>query len=329
MSAIVIRKGMFTTVQDGGRTGHAAEGFSVCGASDRRTFTAANLIVGNRPDEATLEFTVDGPTLRFEEDAVVSVCAPDSDPDINGNRVPVWTPLRVQAGDVVCAGRMKYGLRGYLAVKGGIRVPRILGSRATDLRCGIGGLEGRALRNGDVLPVIPCGGREYKRVFRRWRILNRRAPMTNEYRTEPVARLLPGPEADRFSREAVGILTSCTYRVSVDSNRMGLRLEGPAVVQGLRTDIPSGGLQEGAIQITSGGTPIVMLADCQTTGGYARIASVIPTDLPALAQLRPGEKLSFRMTDRGAALRAYRFWRMKIGFWERGIGKYADGRSEC
>ncbi len=327
MSAVVIRKGMFTTVQDGGRTGHAAEGFPVCGACDRRTFAAANLIAGNRADEAALEFTIDGPVLRFEEDTVVCICAPGIGPEINGCKVPGWSPLRVREGDVVYTGRMERGLRGYLAVYGGIRVPEVLGSRSTDLRCGFGGMEGRALRAEDALPVIRCGERECARVFRRWKYMSRLSPLTDGYRPRPVARLLPGPEADRFSQDAIRTLTSSAYRVSVDSNRMGLRLEGPGIGDGGKTDIPSGGLQEGIVQITSGGTPIVMMADCQTTGGYARIASVIPADIPDLAQLRPGEYVSFAMTDRATALREYRRWRMQTGLWEKGNAKYADDRS--
>ena len=315
MGIEVIRPGMFTTVQDLGRAGHAAEGFPECGACDKRTLAAANALVGNAPGAAALEFTILGPELRARKDCAVAVCGMGLAPKTNGKETEVWKPLFLRAGDVLNVGALARGCRGYIAVRGGVRVPAVMGSRSTDTRCGIGGVEGRALRAGDFLPVEACAEGEWERLARRARALGRLAPLAWERAAEPVVSLLPGPQDDLFPPEALETLTAAPYTVAVDSNRMGLRLEGAPVRAKAGMDILSDGILEGSVQISSGGGPIVMLADHQTTGGYAKIATVAPADIPILAQLRPGERVRFRVVDRREALRDLRRLHRTLRLW--------------
>lgn len=322
MGIEVIQKGMLTTVQDLGRAGHAAAGYPECGACDKRTLTAANLIVGNAPGAAGLEYTIIGPELRFTAPSVAAVCGMEAAAAINGVSAPAWTPLRLQAGDVLSVGALPRGLRGYIAVAGGIQVPQVLGSRSTDLRCGLGGLEGRALRRGDSLPCAACDDAVWAAIWSRWQRLQRRAPLRWQLPETPVIDLLPGPQADRFGPAARETLVSSLYTVAVDSNRMGLRLEGPSLQAEGGADILSDAILEGSVQVSSGGAPIVMLADHQTTGGYAKIAVATPTALQMLAQLRPGQTLRFRWVTPLQALRAYKKQAALCRPWMRGKEGY-------
>ena len=299
MSVLIERPGLLTTVQDMGRAGHAAEGYAECGACDAFSYQLAVLLCGGPEGSAVLEATLVGPVLRPDEDTVCAVVG--SRPLLNGLPVPTCAPLLLHKGDVLDAGPCDR-LRGYVAFHGGAAVPPVLGSRSTDLKCHLGGHEGRALKAGDRLPLLPCpGAAELARGLQR-RLRGLVLPWLPFPEAGPVPiRAIRGPQDARFSVEQLDRLFSQTWQVSAKSDRMGLRLEGePLPLEG-GTDILSDGILAGSVQIAAGGLPIVMLADHQTTGGYAKPCTVVPQDLPLLAQLRPGMTLRFVETDLSSA----------------------------
>lgn len=273
----VMKAGMLTTVQDRGWRGHRAQGVSLCGAADPFALRLANLLVGNPENLAALEFTLIGPHLRFSHDTLVALC---------GAQFGDWPhdqPVRVAAGTTLTLGVARHGCRGYLAVAGGIDVPPVLGSRSTYLRAGFGGLQGRALREGDVLPLAKVE----RRPAGRWHIDERIAPA---YSPEPTLRVIRGAQAEEFSPG----LFSSSYRVTPRADRMGVRLTGPALVRRRPVDLPSAPAVPGTVQVPPDGQPIILMADAQTIGGYPQIAHVISVDLPLVAQLRPGDTVRFR-----------------------------------
>ena len=283
------------TVQDTGRTGRARYGYRRCGACDAWSARIAGLLCGNeaqRGQDAVIEFTLRGGTLRFTEDTLFAVTGAECDLLLEDTAVPMYQSRRARAGQRLTIGTAKTGLRIYLAVGGGIALAPVLGSRSTDTVCGLGGYGGRKLRKGDLLPVgSPSSGRE--------RELPRAFPLCPPGRVRwagsesiRVLRVVPGPQDELFSEAAGQIFRRSIYEIGSDSNRMGCRLSGPPV------PVPPGNMisdpiVEGSVQISSGGQPIVMMADHQTTGGYPKIGTVIHSDLSALAQMRPGERAAF------------------------------------
>lgn len=273
----VRRAGMLTTVQDTGRSSYRSDGVPLGGAADPWALRLANLLVGNREDAAALEFTLVGPDLHFTVDSLVATAGGDF------RNLPRWTPVRVAAGTTLSLGAAREGCRGYLAVAGGFQVPAVLGSFGTYLRAALGGWEGRALRDGDVLPI-----KESTRSFDgHWWIDPRIIP---EYSSTPTVRVLPGAQA----REFESTFLDGQFRVSTQSDRMGIRLEGCPLVRATQRELRSAATVPGTVQVPPDGQPIVLLADAQTIGGYPQIAHVIGVDLPLLAQLRPGDAVRFR-----------------------------------
>jgi len=287
-------------VQDEGRWGYQAFGMPVAGAMDRYAYRVANLLAGNRRGAAVLEMTMLGGAFEFEEEGFVSVCGADMQPNLDGAMVPNWSAFRVPAGSLLSLDYVTAACRAYLAIRGGINAPLILGSRSTYTRAGVGGLEGRPLKAGDVLHV---GGNFGSRAL----------PVTlpeqfvPRFDQERILRVITGPQDDMFTPEGLRTFLESKYTVSNEADRMGYRLEGPKIAHANQADIISDALPEGAVQVPAHGMPIVMMADRQTTGGYPKIATVIGPDLPALAQGRPGDTVCFRSCsdqDAVAALRA-------------------------
>ncbi len=281
----VLRAGALTTVQDAGRTGHAHLGVSAAGALDGRALRLANRLVGNDERTAGLEITATGARLRFRRANIVAVTgARPARLKVDGRSVDAGVPVPVPAGAVVDVGPATAGVRTYLAVAGGLDVPPVLGSRATDTLSGLGP---PPLRDGDELPVGPPQG-----------------PAAPVWFTVPpplpsivdgvVLRVLPGPRLDWFTDAARDAFTSATYTVSPKSNRVAARLAGPKLDRAIAGELPSEGLVLGAVQVPAGGEPLVFLADHPTTGGYPVIGVVEPADLPLLAQSRPGTPVTFR-----------------------------------
>lgn len=280
----VVKAGMLTTVQDLGWRGHRAQGLPVSGAADSFALRLANLLVGNPENLAALECTLIGPHLHFSRDTLVALC---------GAQFGDWPhdqPVRVAAGTTLTLGAARRGCRGYLAAAGGIDVPPILGSRSTYLRAGFGGLEGRALREGDTLRITAVE----RRPAGRWHIDERIAPACTP---SPTLRVIRGAQADEFSES----LFSESYRVTPRSDRMGVRLAGPALARRTAVDLLSVPAVPGTVQVPPDGQPIILMADAQTIGGYPQIAHVISIDLLLVAQLRPGDSVRFREVTLGEA----------------------------
>jgi antagonist of KipI len=277
----VIAPGFQTSVQDLGRFGYAHLGVAASGAADALALRAGNLLVGNAENRAALEMTLVGGTFEFETAAVVALTGSDF-----GAGLPLWTAVDIAAGTILRCGAARSGARGYLAVRGGIRTPPVLGSASAHLLTGIGG---RALRQGDVLPIGSDAIRQPRKQAVR--------PPTSE----GTLRVTAGPQAAWFDDALYG----AAYTVLEESNRMGLRLRGPAIAS------PPGhmlteGVALGAIQVPPDGQPIVLFVERQTTGGYPKPANVISADLWRVGQLRPRDTVRFQLVAMERALELLR-----------------------
>lgn len=284
----VLDGGILTTVQDLGRDGLQEYGVPVSGAMDSYSLRAANRLVGNAEGAGALEMTMKGAALKATEDMLVAVTGAELPLAINGSPQPSWQTLHLSKGDVLSCGLVKRGARVYLAVSGGVDVPLMMGSRSTFLRGSIGGLLGRPLRAGDVLPVGAAEDRT--------QLVGSFIPLGLQPRLPQAVthvRIVFGPQDDYFTEDAIAKFVSEVFTVTAESDRMGFRLEGGKLTHRDKADIVSDGIAPGSIQVPGHGMPIVMLADRQTTGGYPKIATVISADLPLFGQMKPGDKLCF------------------------------------
>lgn len=279
----VVRPGPLTTVQDLGRPGLAALGVPASGAADRLSFALANRLVGNPENAAALEMTFGGARLRFTRPAWIAVTGAPVPWTLDGRPHGCNAPCFAPAGATADFGVPAAGLRTYLAVRGGIAVEPVLGSRATDLLSGLGPPPPAA---GALLPLGEDAG-EFHGVD---------VAAVPEPPAEPVLRIVPGPRDDWFAPEALALLTSSRYEVTPQSNRVGVRLSGPPLPRSRTGELPSEGMVTGALQLPPDGLPILFLADHPTTGGYPVIAVVAAADLPLAGQLRPGARLRFRLS---------------------------------
>lgn len=281
--------GMLTTVQDLGRHGYQRFGVPVCGAMDPFALRIANALVGNDLGSAGLEMTVLGPKVRFLVDTWIAVTGANLSPALDGEPLPMWECVKVTAESVLSFSGVSDGLRGYLAVAGGIDVPVVMGSRSTYLKGAIGGLEGRPLKPGDVLSSLEVepGPEPEERG-----LPGHLSLPTYGHRHE--IRVILGPQDKAFTPAGIATLLNSEYKVSVQSDRMGYRFEGPTIESSDRPDIVSDGIPLGAVQVPGDGLPIILLADRGTTGGYAKIATVISSDIGTLGQAMPGDVITFK-----------------------------------
>jgi biotin-dependent carboxylase-like uncharacterized protein len=290
--SIVVREpGPLTTVQDLGRVGLAHLGVPTAGAADRQAFELANRLVGNRRDAAALEVTLAGPELELEAGGWVALTGGRVEAEVGGRAVPMDVAVRVEPGEVLRVGTLSSGLRAYLAVRGGIDVPPVLGSRSTDTLAGVGPPpleEGARLAVGELVEGDP-----FQQV----------AP-TPQVDPEPLLRAVRGPRDDLFTDDALHTLIAAAWTVSSDSDRAGIRLDGPVLERRRRVELASEGMVEGSLQVPPDGHPILFLANHPTTGGYPVIAVVAGRDLPLAAQARPGTRLRFRLVSVTAARQA-------------------------
>jgi len=284
----VLKPGFLTTVQDLGRPGYQRFGMAVAGAMDSFACRTANRLVGNADNAAVLEVTIVGPTLLFEQDAVLALTGGDLSPCLDSVPLPMWTSVAISAGARLSFGRPVDGARSYLAVAGGIDVPRVLGSRSTHLRSQTGGFHGRALIADD---RVPWGSPPRAAVTHVERSIPK--ALRPAYTAHPQLRMILGPQNDFFDRQAVAALTTSRYTVSPDSDRMGYRLSGPPLTHRGVAEMISDATPIGALQVPPNRQPILLMADRQTTGGYPKIAVVISADLPFAAQLMPGHTVTF------------------------------------
>jgi len=294
---LVTEGGLLTTIQDCGRAGIQAFGVPVCGAMDTYSLRWANKLVGNPQTLAGLEMTIKGATLQAMAPLLVAITGADLPITINGFPEPSWQALHLAAGDELAIGSVSRGARAYLAVMGGVDVPVVMGSRSTFLRGHIGGFGGRVLRVGDVLPIGACEDRGL--LAGSFVPSELRVPLPASVTT---VRVMMGPQDDLFTEAAILELARAEYVVSADSDRMAYRLQGNPLAHRAGPDIVSDGIAPGSIQVPRSGQPIIMLADRQTTGGYAKIATVIGADLPLLGQTKPGDKIKFAVVSYSEAL---------------------------
>jgi biotin-dependent carboxylase-like uncharacterized protein len=268
---------LLTTVQDSGRIGWQAHGVPRSGPMDAIALHAANRLAGNPPETAALELGLSGARLYAHHECLLALAGPGFSLNVYGWRFGSWTSVYVRAGTFVEIEKAGDGNWGILAVHGGIRTPPVLGSRATTLKSTLTGQAARPLGPGETLPIGPARADSITLAGRK--IVQ---PLT--YDPNPTIRVLPGPQRDWFSSEALATFTNSAYRISPASDRTGYRLEGPPLTRNDRRELLSEGMARGSIQIPADGLPIVTQADCPTTGGYPKIASVIAADQPLLAQ---------------------------------------------
>ncbi len=288
---IVRNQGFLTTIQDRGRYQYQAFGVPVSGAMDIYSLSLANILVDNDTDEAVLEATILGPTIEFAEDNIIAITGANLMPSVNGIDVSMNTALLCHKGDILSFKGVKSGSRAYIAFAGGLDVPKVMGSKSTYIKAGIGGYKGRKLEKNDEIgfenPKLNIANFAHRKV-------SLKEKSDNQIPKEPLKlRVVMGPQENYFTETGIKSFLSSTYTVSNEFDRMGCRLEGEKIQHVKDGNIISDGISFGAIQVPSHGTPIIMLADRQTVGGYAKIANVISVDLPKIAQAKAGDKLSF------------------------------------
>jgi antagonist of KipI len=287
MNALVVLKpGMLTTIQDRGRWGWQSRGVPVAGPMDPCAHRVANALVGNPVDAASLEITLLGPELAFEDERLAAVAGAEFDVAVDDRAAPWNAAFLVPSGARLRFRGRKQGARAYLAVAGGVDVMPTLGSRSTHVLSAMGGLDGRAVKAGD---RIPLGDRSTARGAAP--ALD--APIVPLPRGEAVIRVLPGPQLDYFSSDALVTLQSAPYAIAQNSDRMGFRLAGPTIVHARGADIISDATPLGVLQVPASGQPILLMADRQTAGGYPKLATVITADMAVAGQLGPGDAIRF------------------------------------
>ncbi|MDO5545587.1 MAG: biotin-dependent carboxyltransferase family protein [Eubacteriales bacterium] len=296
MKLTILSPGPLTTIQDGGRFGAMGKGFSPGGAMDQEAMVLANLLVGNAPGVGVLEMTMLGITARFDCDCAIALTGANMSAQLNGSPIARYCSVRVHAGDVLSMKTAKHGMRAYLAVAGGFDLPVVMGSVSTNVKCVLGGFQGRKLQAGDELPLNQSGA-----AFQ-----SRQIPPPEDYPGSISLRVLLGPQDDAFTRKGIDTFLGSEYTVTDKADRMGIRLSGEKIESKDGVDILSDGIAAGSVQIPASGTPIIMMADRQTTGGYAKIATVISADLGRAAQARPGTRIHFVQVTETEAIRLRR-----------------------
>jgi len=291
-AVVVLRPGFFTTVQDLGRRGHQASGVSVSGAMDTGAHNRANRLVGNAPTVATLEVTLTGPELQFEDERPIGVAGAEFELTLDGRGVPMNAAIDVAPGSRLAFGARLRGARAYVAIAGGVETPIVLGSRSTHVASGLGGLDGRTLRREDRLALGKPETVPHMPGLARG---------VGPAHSSEAVRVLPGPDLDLLENGAFEALVDGAYTIDTDSNRMGYRLRGGALRARSAATKLSEPVSFGTIQVTPSGQPVLLMADCPTSGGYPVIANVITADLDILGQLAPGDTLRFAVCSRDEA----------------------------
>jgi antagonist of KipI len=258
----------------------------------------ANALVGNDPCDATLEITLAGPEIEFDDERMVAVAGAEFAFSVDARPQSMYTPFLVSAGSLLRFGARSRGARAYLAIGGGIAVPEVLGSRSTHLLSRLGGADGRALMAGDRLPLGISRGKP------RGMIDPPGLPHIEGAGAETRIRILPGPHRERFAGDALDTIQSEAYAIRIDSDRMGFRLQGPRLHHLANADMISDATALGAIQVPASGDPVMLMADRQTTGGYPIIAAAISADIAVAGQLAPGDRIRFEVCSMQDALAA-------------------------
>lgn len=322
MGIRILKGGMMTTVQDLGRTGYQSQGFSVAGVMDVRSFKIANLLLDNPENEAVLEFTLIGPTLEFTSATIIAITGGDFQPTINGEPAPMYTAIYMNKGDILKFGSAVTGSRGYIAFSSYLEIPVVMGSRCTNMKSQIGGFKGRKLQAGD---------------YMNFRIKRRYLPFFLSRHLEPedfgsdseTLRVVMGPQDSQFSKQGIKTFLTGEYTVTSEFDRMGCRLDGAYIAPKESSDIISDGIAFGSIQVPSHGKPIILLADRQTTGGYAKIATVASVDIPKLVQRKTDHKIHFKAITVQEAQELYKKEMMELDKMRKLIHKPCKEVLEC
>ena len=297
MSITILNPGMLTSVQDLGRIGYQQFGVSVSGVMDPRSASIANILVGNDEGEAVLECTMMGPHIRFDAPNIIAITGGDLGATLDGQRIDTYRAIPVNAGQTLRFTMLRTGCRAFVAFAGGLDIPVVMGSRSTNMKAKIGGYQGRKLQKDDVI-----GFRAPKTDLKNLGL--RHTSPEFMPRAEYKLRIVLGPQDDAFTERGITTFLSSVYTLTPEFDRMGCRLDGELIEHVKSGDIISDGIALGAVQIPNHGRPIIMLADRQTTGGYAKIANVISADFRILAQLKAGDKVHFEKVSIAAAQEA-------------------------
>ena len=297
------KEGLQTTVQDLGRKGFQKYGVIASGVMDSYAHRLANILVGNKETEPTIEVTLMGPHMTFLADCLFSLTGGNLSPSIDGIPIKMWRPIFARKGCRLSFGKPVSGCRSYLAVSGGISVSEVMGSQSTYLRAGIGGFNGRALQKGDVIPIGDCtnrlrgfmdslakGPKDSTFIQVDWTLMAKAIPT---YQSEATVRVIEGRQAYLFDEKSKDAFFNQAFQVSSDSDRMGYRLKGPEIPLIEPKELLSEAVSFGSVQVPPDGQPIILMADRQTTGGYPKIGQVATIDLPKVSQLKPGEFIRF------------------------------------
>lgn len=315
---LVQKGGMLTTVQDEGRHGFQQYGMPVAGAMDTMSYAIGQALVGNETPLGALECTMMGPTLLCEDDVVIAFTGAHMDPKINGKVAPMYESIPCKKGDVISTAFAKDGVRMYISVAGGVQVEPINGSVSTHTKSKLGGHEGRGLKEGDQLDFGPQPFEYVARAF------TDSAYMTSHWTLEEPIHVVYGPQDDAFTDAGKETFTTAVYELGSESDRMGFRFKGDPIEHKNGADIISDGTAFGSIQVPADGQPIVLMADRQTTGGYTKIATVISTDLPRLAQAQISSKIHFKAIS---VYEAQNIYREKIGALKKILDDIKEGKA--
>lgn len=297
----LLNPGLYTTIQASHRRGLREVGISPSGAADKFAYRVSNALVGNSSELASLEITMTGPQILFEDNELISICGGDFYPCINDGEIPQWTAVKVNKNDILSFKGMGSGARGYISFAGGIEAEKILGSFSTNIKANFGGFCGRSLKINDELN-ISTEKDNLDKCSNNY-LLPQYIP---QYSNKIEARVLLGPQEDYFSKEEVQKFFSESYTVSPMWDRMGIRLEGKPLIHNKSANIISDGNNIGSLQVPGDGKPIILMNDGGTTGGYPKIGTIIYSDLDKVAQLKMGDNIKFKKVTLEEAHKCYK-----------------------
>lgn len=298
----ITKPGLLTSIQDLGRFGFQKYGINTSGAVDPLSHRLANLLTGNDEGLPTLEITMIGPSIIFHKSTLIAICGANLSPTINNTPVPQWRPVLVKEGSELNFGKCMQGIRAYLAVEGGFQVSKVMNSHSTSLRARIGGFNGRSLESGDEILFNKPGA-----LSRRIRssllpklkgdfiaaCWSAGSPFFSKMTEHLSIRVTKGRQFSLFTKESHDSFLHSPYIVTTHSDRMGCRLRGEALSLKQNFEMISEAVNDGTIQVSANGNPIVLLAERQTTGGYPKIAQIAAVDIPLVAQTKPGDQILF------------------------------------
>lgn len=303
MSIKVTNAGLLATIQDLGRYGLQKYGIIVGGAMDPVALRLANILVGNKENEAAIEITMFGTELFFENDHVIAITGADLEPKINRTTsAPMWRPFLMKKGDSLKFNNTKSGTRAYLSISGGFCVPSVMGSKSTYIQAKIGGYKGRVLKENDTLKIGKYSDQAkvlYKYLKRKKTDVNWFIDYSHIYHIESSTeiRVLKGSEFNLFTEYSQQAFLNSSFEISLNANRMGYQLNGEKLTLSNKTELLSEGVTYGTIQVPNNGQPIILMVERQTIGGYPKIAQVITVDIPKLAQMGPKDTITFKVVS--------------------------------